>query len=276
MTTPIVAELIRNPGEFAENIREDQKGWQGLRNYEVNTSNPALALLADGIPKRGDPWTSGIADLSDLRVTERETFLISSRDSGDGSGGWTRVQVLYQTPQASAIRVPADVNARWTDISVSRGQFNLIRAMGLVAVADDGSVTGPEIGQVDAIDNGRGCNVDYGILECRVFTFMPRSAGYDVGRLAGLMRPSKINQNPLRLPPLYGDRLPIELGKGQVRYVNFEASMLNPEVRQLVHVLEISRDFYARWSPLEANGQPMLGQTYGSRVYDYADLGGLW
>lgn len=264
---PLTAQLITNKEEFRATLRESASGWTGVRNYKVNTINIDKAMSAPGLPKMGDLW--GGPDVpAALSVVERgEVELMGGVDDGTGVGGWCRVPITYETPRGfSTPTTPT----KWTEIVIGKGaQKILIPFERFLSVGGNPvPINGRKIG------NGEGVDVNVGICEAIVHVYRPVSVSLPLRRLLELSRPAKLNDDNLILPPLYGHGQALPLEKGQVLYMGFAFEVVG-SLMHTAHTLELSENFLYNWITNDEFGNATQDPIW-DRVYDFADMAGLW
>lgn len=275
MPTPIIAQLMTDPGDFQETIEQTYKGYVGERNYKVNTIHAALALTANGLPRLGELFDSRTPNCFCWKIGP--SVLIGGQNSGDGSGGWTRMPTQWASPTATPFKVPVSEEDQWTEIGFSRGQ--VIRLKSLERFKNGVSVP---VTANSTINNGDGAPVNFGIVEASIFTFRKLTHTIDLPSYLDLARGSlqspgaKLNSDPIKLPPLYGRTQREAIDKGQALYISPEFSVIGSFL-QIVHRLEISQNFLFHWHAKGFNGQVSpTSDEFADRTYEYADFTPLW
>lgn len=264
--TPIVATLIVDNREWRESLSRTAEGMQGIRHYKVNTDIAELAIDAIGLPQPGEKWSSKFPTLFVTRNGGVER--LGGRDAlGDGSAGWSRIPVEYSTPSGRGSIAPSGPGDSWTEIQVGT-ESEQIKAV-LAGDTDSIDRTMPPI------NDGQGLSVSVGVFGIRVRTFQRPGDPIDMQRLTDLCEVSKINLNPVTLPPLYKTGTRLQLAKGQIRYISPEFNVIG-DLMEVTHNMIIARRAgTVRWSEMDTSGRP-TGRVLEGRVLMYRDFTGLW
>lgn len=267
-------------GGFAYRLRETARGLEGERNYEVNTDIEALAIAAPGVPKIGDPWGVGSEQELACVALSREVFRIGGIDgNGQGSGGLSRVQVMYGPPAAGGDFTRGLDGRPWTELRFGSETITVkyphFRTRLASRQATEGEAVPPPF---DQIAGGDGAALEGATIEALVHVYVaPGAVGGYLARLLSLCSPdSRVNRDPLVIPRLQGTEHGWTLLAEQAR-------MRAPEVRlpvagklEVIVNLAVARDWRTLWQPEDSTGRGVPGVFYADNVYFSGDFAGLW
>jgi hypothetical protein len=265
---PFDATIIDDE-EHPWRYRESAQGLEVDGWYRVNTGVWHRALYESaGLPKIGDLYDPSIPL---LQVVSRAPEPWSRVDNGDGSGGWTFVAVQWRQPSGGSA-MPAGENDAWTQLEFSAESVQVTKPVERVEGAQ---FTSP-------IANGDGFSARQGTLEATVTVFKPLTYRLPLERVVSLMRPfAKVNDADLVLPRLWSTQGPLNVRKGQALFLGMDPVERVGQLLRLRYKLGLAEDWYVRWSPVDAKGDPLgdvgpIGGLVVDRVYEGASFVGLW
>lgn len=210
-----VAELLQGDADWGgrrEELVESDRGAKGVRWYKVNTEDPDAALLAFGMPRRGHRWSPS---RSNLRVVNRTpVYIAGQNDSVTGVGGFTGVEVQYETPGFSGRIVPRVIGG-------AEDYTEYTWETGTARVYYDARVDVDPVTFGVKVDNGRGFDKGFGKLVAVVHRF--RSASTPTpNALVSQAFAKPINSQPLTLPPEQGAGTTQTVAALEAKFVGFE------------------------------------------------------
>lgn len=263
------ATLITDGGRSIGNppmLRRTRNGWEGSREYMVNTHDEYQATIAGGVPAYGDPWDS---TLKDLTAASFETRYIARKDDPTGTGGLTVVRVDYLEEGVNGHLPPPTLATKFTILNTSSETQTIWND--LDAPALPGS---PPVPLAWPINDGQGFAKKVGVVTARVYVYFPLNQFPDMARLVRLARKKAVSTDSLVFPHILGTSVNFALSPGQVQYEGFSHQIANGFV-EVVHELNLAPDFKLRWRYENADGYPE-GDEMVSRIYEAEPLAGLW
>lgn len=269
---PIEARQLVDPDNgYAEELTLRRAGKQGLRTYRVNTGRADLAVAAEGLPARGDPWS---AEHPDLVVAEvGPAVRIGGVDGGDGSGAYSRVPVRYETPTASSFR-PASPDDAYTDIGLAGSSLTLYYPLQRLLRDAPGSEGNP----AEPTWGGDGASVSVTTISASVHTFWDSQSPLPIVAWLALCSPMHaLNHATLRFPRIFGAGPGFTVSRGQARYTGFERPerIEGTSLVRVVHRLELAEHHLTEWRQEDSRGNA-VGPVFQDRFYEYANLHTLW
>lgn len=186
------AKTLRNQ-RYKWGYRRTPDGYEGVRYYLVNTTDPVDAAGATSLPAMGDGWGGAAPSL--LVVTDYDFEYYGGRDNaGDNNRtGWTVVRVTYRTPGDTPFRAVGS----WCEIKPAVQQVKLSYDVRFNTVGAPTETKEP-------INNGEGIQVDVGytaIIVHRVLTSGDFSDAL-IDKLEALQHGQKVNSDAVTLPKI--------------------------------------------------------------------------
>lgn len=256
---------------FVEELTLGRVAKRGQRNYLVNTDRADLAVTAQGVPARGDPWSAQHADLVVVQVGP--VARIGGVANGLGEGAYSRVPVLYETPTAASFR-PASPDDAYTELELVGASQTLNYPLERTLRDQPGANGNP----AEPINGGDGESIPITAIRARVHTFWSAQTPLPVVSWLALCTPiPTLNDAPLRFPRVFGVPSRFTVAKGQARYMGFE----RPEVIEgtalvrVVHVVDLAETFLVHWQRKDQN-RNAVGPVYADRFYEFRSLASLW
>lgn len=254
---PFLAEPINGPNH-PWSIEQTPDGYRGTRYYRVNTGNPAEAITAAGLPRRGDHWDALAIPLLQVKsVGPTDTF--SHVTGRENDNGWTYVPIYYDT--VSAVRLtPHTIYTRTQQSSTVR------KGLVMVSPGDPNPASVPWAGQVnvtilpdtpgaDLIANGDGATKYFSTLQAEVHCYVALNLPIDFNLLDQAAMEPIVNSDVVRLPPVFGYNIPRTFQPGQVRFDGYDQEILDDRWHFTIR-LQLAWNFYSYWNTVDSDGQP--------------------
>lgn len=256
-------------------LRETREGWQGKRVFIVSTGMVDVAVFGNGqgqalgLPVKGDSWHD--VDAPYLVVTGRDFKRDGGTDTDpvNKTGGWTRVEVTYETLGLHGRLPPPSSGISFTRLSPTVTGVQAIYGID------------PDTGQVPAgaiqIADGQGVPKDVGLVAYEVFVPLSVAAFglLDIPRLVSLHRAQATNQDAVTLPKYLSAQRADAFTQGQLRFTGFAVD--DPDetgYRYLRVSLAAAPDHLAYWSSQDAGGD--AATEHAEHVYQRMAFAGLW
>jgi hypothetical protein len=263
MATPF-GELITD-AQYGPVLRRIRGGWEGTRNWRVNTHEESAAIVAQGVPLYGAAWDPSRPR---LRIVELEARYMHGTNSGEtGTGGWSRVFARYEETSTGIFAPqPGDAYTEPASTSTSTNVRYGLDADG----SGDGALNEP-------IANGRGASKDVGGILLDVHVFLSGDDNGVLARVWDLIKGKVFNTSAMSLPAMLGassnQRINVPARTGQ--YFDFRREVVEGVI-SYVHTVRIApQGDLAVWRK-EAERGHCVGPVQTARIYDNDNFDDLW
>jgi len=263
-------------------------GYEGTRYAMVQADDIGEAINTPGLPRVGDKWSPTVGAV--CRSVGNPICYEGRTDNG--MRFWI-VQIQYDSPrfgtaETTLYRAPGDA---MTEIAGSTEQQTIYYPVsdgGTLKrwAVDENGVLVPGI-TIDEtpINNGEGTSIEIGTLSASVSVWYAANQAPDYARLTRLMRPNKLNNAAVSLPPLDRSTQRINFDAWQVRYRGWSPTVelsgapgvdgLPTPLLRVTHALSLSEHHDHIWQAQNAAGEPN-GRYWYDRLYRDADFTGIW
>jgi len=262
----IVATQIREAnGTYRESFEDGPGGYVGLREYLVSgasTLAEAVTGAVSGLPARGDPWS---VDYPGCQALTRKAEWIVVNRIGEALGR-IKVSVPYGPPNFASVSdnpAPTRAGQTWSEYGIGTISQPVMYGFN---VGTTTHLNAP-------IDNGRGVNLDVGILVLKVSKAYAPNAAIPISQFLGLMRPSKVNDHDIVVPSPFGRTNALAFTAGQLLYKSHAIELRN-SLTIVTHELWASEDWLYSWVQESEDGEPLARNTV--EIYEKASFAGLW
>lgn len=261
----VVTQIKDADGRFREEFEDTPAGYVGTREYRLTGASSieeAVYGIISGLPNRGDPWSSTTPN---CRVLNRRASWMSVNRAGETLGS-IHVSVSYGPPQYAVFNDGAAPNTPgqvWTEYSTAAIAQNVLF----------GFLPGTETILNAPIDNGRGVQIDIGVIVLKISKAFASDATIPVGRYIALMRRPKLNEEAVTIPSLWGKSNALSFTARQLLYKNHEIKGQNG-LTIVTHEIWASDNWDITWVQESEDGEA-LARNYAS-VYEKASFEGLW
>lgn len=256
-------------------LEETRDGWRGHRFYSVTSQAVDVAVFGNGqpvsgLPRKGDAWDEVLAP--NLVVVGRKF----AREGGvdldtlNRTGGYTLVEVIYETPGFGGGEPPPEAGRPFTRLAPSVSAVQVVYGID----PNTGEVTP---GQPQIAD-GRGAGKDVGLLAYEVV--VPKSpagfAAMDIARHVALHGAQAANADSVQLPAYLESTRRDQFGPGQLRFSGFAVDDPSESGwRHVRYTLAAAPDFLARWTPEDVDGNA-AGDERAVHIYQRMPFAGLF
>lgn len=242
---------------FVWSIREAEDGADGVQNWIVDTTDFALALLAAGLPRLGEAYSS---EFPTLTCREREVHELGW---GDAVGeGHVRVECRYRTPNSGGTIDPGIGN----DYTVPRPVQGSVQVL-------------YGINESRQIGNGAGAPKFQGYVDFEAHAFRTKgdfiqNNGWQQALVALLTDP-RVNDGTVRLPPLLGIGFDVTFSAGQLLLTDYSYQPHDQQgLVEVVMGFSARVDHLVRWRLQDADGNA-VGDEQATAIYAQASFAGL-
>lgn len=271
----IARELRDTPNGRTWQLKRSRVGFEGTKWFYVNTDLEDSALLAENLPKIGEPWSQAeelrLCVVTEIGPTER----MGGRDRGDGTGGGiTHVPVRYQSLSSTGGGGNEPPKAqghldRWCSV-----RNNLTTELIKYPVDDDDE---PQTDR-DQILNGQGTARPVVELDYLVSVAYDLTRGQpDFDRLDRLGDPCHTNRGSVTFPPILRTTATRTKAPGECLYRGYSLSQ-EGELLVVEHTISVRAGGVGSWKlfyeHLDETGE--ADRSNIAQVVPSADWGGLF
>lgn len=232
---------------WTTDLSRDERGYRGVRHYEVDSADEVEALTAAGLPAIGSAWGPALPLLA-ARVQARVWFSVP--------GAKSVVRVEYDSPRASLYDPGGQSH---TELNVGT----------LVATAFQGALAS---GAPDGLAIEGGAPREVGTLEARVSAYF--AIGLSLPLATWLTYVGFTNANPITLPRVGFTANQFSMAADQVLYLGFEGPTQQGERVVVTHRLRLAPSHEFLETIVDDRG--LVVSSTPRRIYGRRTFSGLW
>lgn len=263
---PLLAqELHDRPGGYSWSLKRTRAGFEGRKWYFVATDEEREALLAENLPKIGDPWDNSeelrLCVCTEVGPTERMgayTYVAANFQSLSSVGGGGN-----EPPR------PQSHLDAWCAVRTS------LETQPILLPVDE---NGETVTDADLILNGEGTTRPAVVVDYLVSVAYDLSRGDpDLDRFDGLGDPCHTNRDPVTFPPILRTRARRTKAPGECLYKGYEVSQ-DGELLVVTHTIAVRAGGMLSWRFFYEglNEQGDVISTQFARVAPSANWSGLF
>lgn len=257
-------------------IEISARGVKGKRVYRVNSGLIDVAVFGNGsgrpigLPAKGDAWNVALVPYLAVVGFRPKRQGGENTDLSNITGGWTLVEVIYETPSWGGGAPPPAPGTKFTKIETS-----VTTTQALYAID-------PATGEVPPgskqINGGAGTPRDTGLLGYSVYVALSKTqfANLNISTILDLHQSQAVNSNAVDLPPFLSSSSFHSFAIGQLRFTGFE--VMDPDEdgdRYVVYHLKAAKDHLVPWVKEGPDGDS-VGTKQLSHIYPRKSFAGLW
>ena len=224
---------------------ETTNGWRGKKYFRIDTDNLEMAHQADGLPRKGEPWSS---TRTDIRVVS-----IDPRPERAG-GPWMIAEIIYENDVG---QVP---------------EADLVTTTKIVQSSTTATIS-YDLNKVDITTKNRGVSKLLTVILFEVTQYFEQMPDLLPYRL--LTDEPKVNENSVVLNNIMGSGQTMQVAEQELLYAGFTVDRVG-DVFAIVSTLQWRRDWKVIKPKVNAAGEIIGDDSFTTHeIYELGNFGSV-